>query len=123
MLTGIYLVATVPCTDPRRSNDALICSHTTTRALKLILMICVSTEAVYFHLCSQSVEGGGHRVLTELYNSLTEDDAGADQHHATCDGGDNNGQDQRCRYLVLWRWPLRSYRESHLLDALIYVKI
>lgn len=71
---------------------------------------CVSTFS------SQPVEGGGHRVLTELDDSLTEDDAGADQHHATCDGGDHNGQDQRCRYLVLRRWPLRSYRESHPLD-------
>lgn len=80
-------------------------------------------EAVCFHLCSQSVEGGGHGLHTELYDSLTEDDAGADQHHAARDGGDHDGQDQRCRYLVLWRQPLRSYRESQLLDIIIYAEI
>lgn len=80
-------------------------------------------EAVCVHLCSQSVEGGGHRVLTELHDSLTEDDAGADQHHATCNGGDHDSQDQWRRYLVVWRRPLRSYQESLLLDAIIYVKI
>lgn len=62
-------------------------------------------------------------MLTELYDSLTEDDAGADQHHATCDGGDHDGQDQRCRDLVLRRRPLRSYWESHPLDAIVYVEI
>lgn len=62
-------------------------------------------------------------MLTELYDSLTEDDASADQHHATCDGGDHDGQDQRCRYLVLRRRPLRSFQESHPLDAISCVEI
>lgn len=66
-------------------------------------------EAVCFHLCSQSVEGGGHRVLAELEDSLTEDDGGADQRHAACHAGDHDGQDQRRGYLVLWKQPLRSY--------------
>lgn len=59
-------------------------------------MICVTMEATCFHHCSQSVEGGGHRLHTELYDSLTEDDASADQHYSTCDGGDHNSQDQWC---------------------------
>lgn len=58
--------------------------------------MCEDGSSVFPPLSSQPVEGGGHRVLTELYDSLTEDDAGADQHHATCDGGDHDGQDQRC---------------------------
>lgn len=76
-----------------------------------------------FHLCSQSVEGGGHRLRTELYDSLTEDDAGAEQHNATGDGGDHDGQDQWCRDLVLWRQPLRSCQKSQLLAVIIYDEI
>lgn len=76
-----------------------------------------------FHLCSQSVEGGRHGLRTELYDSLTEDDAGAEQHNATGNGGDHDGQDQWCRYLVLWRQPLRSCQKSQLLGVIIYDQI
>lgn len=84
-------------------------------------MIRVSMEAACFHPCSQPVEGGGHRLHTELHDSLTEDDTGAYQHHATCDGRDHNGQDQRRGNLVLRRQPLRSYQESQRLDLVISV--
>lgn len=71
-------------------------------------------EAVYFHLCSQPVEGGRHRLHTELEESLTEDDAGTDQRHAARDGRDHDCQDQRCRYLALRSQALRSCRENRV---------
>lgn len=76
-----------------------------------------------FHLCSQSVEGGRNGLRTELHDSLTEDDAGAEQHNATGDGGDHDGQDQWRRYLVLGRQPLRSCQKSPRLAVIIYDEI
>lgn len=49
---------------------------------------------VWKHMRSQSVEGGGHRLSTELQESLTEDDAGADQSDATHDDGHHHSQNQ-----------------------------
>lgn len=63
---------------------------------------------LYFQLRSQPVEGGGDGLHTELDESLTEDDAGADQRDATRDGGDHDCQDQRCRHLALRTRALRS---------------
>lgn len=59
-------------------------------------------------LCSQPVEGGGHRLRTELEESLTEDDAGADQRKAAGDGGDHNSQDQGCWHRARWSRALMS---------------
>lgn len=50
---------------------------------------------------SQPVEGGRHRLSTELQESLTEDDAGADQSDAANDNGHHHGQDQGRRQLAL----------------------
>lgn len=61
-----------------------------------------------FQLCSQPVEGGGHRLRTELEESLTEDDAGADQRKAAGDSGHHNSQDQGCRHRARWSRALRS---------------
>lgn len=44
-------------------------------------------------LCSQPVEGGGHRLHT-LKESLTEDDTCTDQSDAARDGGGHHSQDQ-----------------------------
>ena len=71
---------------------------------------------LYVQLCSQPVEGGGHRLLTELDDSLTEDDAGADQRDAARDGGDHDRQDQRCRHLALQSRALRSCWERRELN-------
>lgn len=67
---------------------------------------------MYFHLCSKPVEGRGHRLHKELDESLTEDDAGADQQQATCNGGNRDCQDQWRWDLVLRCQPLRGYREN-----------
>lgn len=67
---------------------------------------------LYVQLCSQPVEGGGHRLHTELEESLTEDEAGTDQCNAACDGGDHDCQDQRCRQLALWIHALGSFWEK-----------
>lgn len=66
--------------------------------INIVLMSVVSNiwKCVYIQLWSQSVEGGGHGLRTELEESLTEDDAGADQHDAAGDGGNHDSQDQRC---------------------------
>ena len=49
------------------------------------------------HSPSEAVEGGGHRVDTELEESLTEGEAGAGEHDAHPHGGRHHGQDQRQR--------------------------
>lgn len=53
------------------------------------------------------MEGGGHRLHTELEKSLTEDDTGTDQGDEASDGGGNDRQDQRRRHLALWHRTLR----------------
>lgn len=69
---------------------------------------------LHIQLCSQPVEGGGHRLHTELEESLTEDDAGADQRDAARDGGNHDRQDQRCRHLALCIQALRSCWEKRV---------
>lgn len=79
--------------------------HFNQRLSKVFLFLLSVTcgSICYVQLRSQPVEGGGHRLHTELEESLTKDDAGADQRDAARDGGDHDSQDQRCRH-----WPLRS---------------
>lgn len=69
---------------------------------------------VYVQLSSEPVESGGHRLHTELEESLTEDDAGADQRDAARDGGYHDCQDQRCRHLSLHIQALRSCWEKRV---------
>lgn len=83
-------------------------AHGLGNALKHLSKAFFFTKATHVHLRSQAVEGGRHRLSAELDESLTEDDAGADQSQATRHGGHHDGEDQRRRYLPLRRQSLRT---------------
>lgn len=101
-----HIFAIAPLVIFRTASEGHLNQHLS--KLFLFLLLVTSGSICVSQLCSQPVEGGGHRLRTELEESLTEDDAGADQCKAAGDGGDHNSQDQGCRHRDRWSRALMS---------------